>query len=67
MKEIQKYHEVAVAVRVEHQKDTDTVYLVFEVTDDKFKKRIKEDWLQDIPLKLIDKKLVEIEEQDANV
>lgn len=62
MEEKDKYHTVATAVRVEHESDTDRVYLVFEITDEKFKRKIKDDWTQDIDLKLIDKKLVEINE-----
>lgn len=59
MKEIDKYHEVAVAVRLEHNKNTDTFYLVFEITDEKFRNKIKKDWTQDIDLRVIGKKLCE--------
>lgn len=51
-------HTVAVAVRLEHIPDEDKVFLVFEVVDEKFKKKIKEDWSQDIEFKVIEKKLV---------
>ncbi len=54
MKEIDKYHVVAEAVRLEHSPKTDTFYLVFEVTDEKFRNRIKKDWTQDIDLRVID-------------
>jgi hypothetical protein len=63
MKEMDKYHTVAEAVRVEHDRHTDTVFLVFEIVDEKFKSRIKKDWTQDIPLRIIDKKLVKFEEE----
>ena len=52
---------IAEAVRVEHIESTDTVYLVFEITDERFKQRIKKDWTQDIELVLVGKKLVENE------
>ena len=54
MKEIDKYHIVAEAVRLEHEQKTDTFYLVFEITDEKFRNRIKQDWTQDIDLRVID-------------
>ncbi len=62
MKEIDKYHIVAEAVRVEWEKDTDSVFLVFEIKDKKFKKQIKDDWTKDINLRVIDRKLVKFEE-----
>ena len=59
MKEIDKYHAVAEAVRVEHDRSDDTVFLVFKIIDEKFKRKIKNDWTQDLPLIMIGKKLVE--------
>ena len=72
MKEIDKYHIVAEAVRIEHEQKSDTFYLVFEITDEKFRNRIKTDWTQDIDLKVIDvkvdgkteRKLVEFKSED---
>lgn len=52
------FHTVATAIRVEYEEKTDTVYLVFEIEDEQFKKRIKDDWTEDIELRVIDKKLV---------
>lgn len=49
---------VAEAVRIEYDKYNDTVYIVFEISDEKFKKEIKEDWTKDVPLKLVNKQLV---------
>jgi len=54
MKEIDKYHVVASAVRLEHEAKTDTIYLVFEITDEEFRNRIKKNWTEDIDLKVID-------------
>lgn len=50
-------HCVATAVRIEHDPNSDKVFLVFEVTDPKFKQRIKHDWTQDIELVVIGKSL----------
>jgi hypothetical protein len=52
---------VAKAVRMEHNPETDTLYIVFEIVDEDFKKRIKDDWMQDVELKLLGKGLVEKE------
>jgi len=49
-----EFTEVARAVRLEHDPKTDTFYLVFEVTDEKFRNKIKKDWTQDIDLKVVD-------------
>jgi hypothetical protein len=56
MKEIDRYHEVATAVRVESENKTGKIYIVFEITDEKFRHQIKTDWMQDIDLKIIDVK-----------
>ena len=58
-----EYIDVAVAVRVEHDRSDDSVFLVFKIIDEKFKSRIKKDWTQDIPMIIIDKKLVEFKEE----
>ena len=50
--------EVAIAVRVEHNTDNDDVFLVFQIVDESFKNKIKEDWTQDIEMRLINKTLV---------
>lgn len=49
---------VAVAVRVEHSLDRDDVFLVFKIVNERFKKRIKNDWTEDIELRIIEKRLV---------
>jgi len=59
MKEEDKYHTVAEAVRIEHDRRDDTVFLVFKIVDEKFKQKIKNDWLQDLPLVIINKLLSE--------
>lgn len=52
-------HTVAKAVRVEHDPNTDKIYLVFEIVDEGFKQRVKKDWMQDIDVKLVGRNLVE--------
>jgi hypothetical protein len=52
------YKTVAEAVRIEYEEKSGAVYLVFEITDEDFKKRIKADWTVDIELELEDKKLL---------
>ena len=54
------YKTVATAVRVEYEKSSDDLFLVFKITDKNLKKKIKEDWTQDIDLKLIGKDLIEL-------
>ncbi len=45
---------VAKAIRMEIDKDTDTIYLVFEVTDQAFKKEVRENWSKNFKLQLIE-------------
>jgi hypothetical protein len=56
------YKVVAEAVRIEYEEKSGAVYLVFEITDEDFKKRIKTDWTADIEVELEDKKLILKEE-----
>ena len=49
---------VATAVRMEHNPDTDELFLVFQIVDEDFKRRIKRDWMQDVELKLLGRNLV---------
>lgn len=59
MKTVKK--ELAHAVRVEYNNENDDLFIVFEVTDERFKKQLKEDWFKDVQLKIEGKKLVKIE------
>lgn len=56
MKEID--HTVATVVRMEHNENTDELFLVFQIVDEGFKKRIKKNWMEEVPVKLIGKNLV---------
>jgi hypothetical protein len=50
---------VAEAVRIEYEEKTGKLYIVFEVTDEKYKQDLKKNWTKDIEYRLIDKSLVE--------
>lgn len=52
-------HTVAKVIRVEHNPNTDKIYLVFEIVDESFRQRVKRDWMQDIDVKLVGRNLVE--------
>jgi len=52
---------VAQAVRIEYEERTGKFYIVFEVTDEKYKQDLKRNWTKDIEYRLIDKSLVEVE------
>lgn len=51
-------YTLAKAVRVEYNSDNDSLFLVFEIVDEKFKQQVKKDWMQDIDVKLVGKNLV---------
>jgi len=46
------------AVRVEFEEKTGKIYLVFEITNEKYKQDIRKNWTKDIEFRIIDKKLV---------
>lgn len=46
------------AIRVEYDTEKDHLFLVFEITDEKFKQEVKRDWTQDIEVKIIGRKLI---------
>jgi len=52
------YKTVGKAIRIEYDHSSDSVYLVFELIDEDFKKRIKNDWTEDIDLELDNKNLI---------
>lgn len=53
---------VAEAVRIEYEEKTGKLFIVFEVTNEKYKQDIKKNWTKDIEYKLVDRTLV-IEEE----
>lgn len=52
---------VAEACRIEYEEKTGRFYIVFEVTDEKYKQYLKKNWTKDIEFRLVDKSLVESE------
>ena len=58
-----KLHTVAKAVRLEHNDHNDDVFIVFKIIDEQFKRRIMNDWQQDVEMQLIGKSLVLEEEE----
>ena len=51
-------HTIAKTIRVEHNPESDSLYLVFEVVDEDFKRRIKQDWMEDIEVRVVGTDLV---------
>lgn len=49
---------LAKAVRVEYDADTDSVFLVFEIVDERFKQEVKKDWTKDVDVKVVGRNLV---------
>lgn len=49
---------VAVGVRMEIDDITDDVFIVFKITDPAFKQKIRENWLNNIELKVMGKNLI---------
>jgi hypothetical protein len=50
---------VAEAVRIEYEEKTGKLYIVFEVKDEQYKQTIKKNWTKDIEYRLVDRSLVE--------
>ncbi len=56
---MKNYEEiVGEAVRIEYNESTGKLFLIFEITNEKFKQVIKKDWTNDIEFKLKNKSLV---------
>jgi hypothetical protein len=54
------YDTVARAVRLEIDPITGDLYLVFKVIDESFKQRVRDNWMDDVELKLLGRALIEI-------
>ncbi len=54
------YDTVARAVRMEVDTITGDLYLVFKVIDENFKQRVRDNWMDDVELKLLGRALIEI-------
>lgn len=51
---------IAKAVRVEIEERSGTYFLVFEIVDESFRAKIKNNWTQDLKLKILGKDLIEV-------
>ena len=49
---------IAEACRVEKDDETNRVFIVFEVKNEKFKQRIMKEWVNDLEFKLINRKII---------
>ena len=56
---MKKHQIVARATRMEIDPLTDDLYLIFRVTNEAFKQKIRENWESDVELKIKGKDLVE--------
>jgi hypothetical protein len=55
---MKSYEEkIAEAIRIEHDPNNGDLFIVFKVSSEKFKKHIRETWIDDIEYKLINKTL----------
>ncbi len=56
---MKNYEEVlGEAVRIEYSESTGKLYLVFEITQEKYKQYIRTNWVNDIELRIKDKFLI---------
>jgi hypothetical protein len=53
---------VAEAARIEYDEHTGDLFIVFKITNEKYKQKIKKTWTQDIEYRIIEKNLVMIKE-----
>jgi hypothetical protein len=49
---------VGEAVRIEYQEQDGKLFLVFEITNEKYKQTVKKDWIKDIEFRLVERSLV---------
>ena len=49
---------LAEAVRIEYDEKNDSVYIVFKVVDENFKRQVKTNWTKDIEYQLLGKYLL---------
>ena len=52
---------VGEAVRIEYQESDGKLFLVFEITNEKYKQTVKKDWIKDIEFRLVERSLVRSE------
>lgn len=52
------------AKRIEIEQNTGKLYLVFEITNEKVRQQIKDNWTADIEFEIIDRKLIARKEKE---
>jgi hypothetical protein len=55
-------HTIARAVRIEYIENSNDVFIVFKIVDERFKQHIRNNWEEDVECRVIGKELV-IEEE----
>ena len=53
-----KHEVVGKAIRMEIDTSNNTMYLVFQITQESFAQKVREDWSRDIPVSIKGKDLV---------
>ena len=53
-----KYEVVAKAIRLEVDESKDDVYIIFKITDERFKQKVRADWEDDVEVRVVNKELV---------
>ena len=61
-----KYETVAKAIRLEVDEGKDDVYIIFKITDERFKQKVRAEWEDDIEVKLVNKEL-HLKDIDATI
>ncbi len=51
-------HVIGEAVRIEYEEKSGKLFIVFEIKDERHKQDIKKNWVNDMELRLVDRKLV---------
>ena len=51
-------HVVGEAVRVEYEEKTGKLFIVFEISEEKYKQDIKNNWCENIEFRIVDKLLI---------
>jgi len=59
---MKNYEKVlAEAIRIEHDQQTDDLFIVFKILDPMFKQNVKKNWIEEIEYKIVNKFLMEKE------
>lgn len=58
---------VGEACRIEYEESTGKLFLIFEITNEKYKHLIKTNWIEDIEYRVVNKKLILEKDSDADI